>query len=90
MSYSEWNEYKFEELTINYNTKRIPLSSKKRLEKQGEFNYYGAQGIIDSIDEYIFEGELFHSSSQMCGAIGESIRINGSTAARGTSLRLCL
>ncbi|MDK0728625.1 restriction endonuclease subunit S [Clostridium perfringens] len=57
MSYSEWNEYKFEELTINYNTKRIPLSSKKRLEKQGEFNYYGAQGIIDSIDEYIFEGE---------------------------------
>lgn len=57
MSYSEWNEYKFEELTINYNTKRIPLSSKKRLEKQGEFNYYGAQGIIDGIDEYIFEGE---------------------------------
>ncbi len=31
---------------------------------------------------------LLHSSSQMCGAIGESIRISGSTAARGTASRL--
>lgn len=57
MSSNERKEYKFEEVTINYNNKRIPLSSKQRVEKQGKFNYYGAQGVIDNIDEYIFEGE---------------------------------
>ncbi|MEL7597081.1 MAG: restriction endonuclease subunit S, partial [Clostridiaceae bacterium] len=57
MSSNRWKEYKFEELTINHNNKRIPLSSKQRAEKQGDFNYYGAQGVIDHIDEYIFEGE---------------------------------
>lgn len=57
MSFNEWKEYKFQEITINHNNKRVPLSSKQRKLKQGVFNYYGAQGVIDYIDEYIFEGE---------------------------------
>jgi type I restriction enzyme, S subunit len=42
---------------INEDRMRIPLSSEERSHKQGEFPYYGASGIIDSIDEYIFEGD---------------------------------
>ncbi len=36
--------------------KRVPLSSKERDTRKGIYPYYGAQGIIDYIDDYIFEG----------------------------------
>ena len=48
---------KFSELTINFDKDRIPLSSSERETKKGKYPYYGAQGIIDSLDEYIFDGE---------------------------------
>jgi type I restriction enzyme S subunit len=35
--------------------RRIPLSAEERGNKGGEFPYYGASGVIDWIDEYIFE-----------------------------------
>jgi len=57
MSFSEWKEYKLEDVTINYNSKRVPLSSKERELRQGKFPYYGAQGVIDFIDKFIFEGQ---------------------------------
>ena len=57
MSCNEWKEYKLEELSINYNSKRKPLSSREREHKKGCFPYYGAQGIIDHLDDYIFDGE---------------------------------
>lgn len=37
-------------------SKRIPLSSKERSTKAKIYPYYGAQGVIDYIDKYIFEG----------------------------------
>jgi type I restriction enzyme S subunit len=39
-----------------FDSKRIPLSSLERSKRQGVFPYYGASGIIDRIDGYIFEG----------------------------------
>ena len=36
--------------------KRIPLSSEVRSEMKGHFPYCGANGIVDYIDQYIFEG----------------------------------
>lgn len=48
---------KFSELTINFDKERIPLSSSERESKKGKYPYYGAQGIIDHVDEYIFDGE---------------------------------
>ena len=38
--------------------KRIPLSDDVRKTKQGSYPYYGASGIIDFIDDYIFDEEL--------------------------------
>lgn len=49
-------EYRFDEVTINYDKKRIPLSSVQREKRQGIYRYYGAQGVIDYIDNYIFDG----------------------------------
>jgi type I restriction enzyme S subunit len=37
------------------NTKRIPLSAEEREKKQGEYPYYGASGIIDYVDDYLFD-----------------------------------
>ena len=52
----ETKKYRFDEVTINFDKKRIPLSSAQREKKQGTFRYYGAQGVIDHVDDYIFDG----------------------------------
>ena len=48
--------YRFDEVTVNFDRKRIPLSSKQRAERRGNYRYYGAQGVIDYVDDYIFDG----------------------------------
>lgn len=35
--------------------KRIPLSAEERGSRSGEYRYYGASGVIDYIDDYIFD-----------------------------------
>ena len=52
----ELKEYRFDEVTINFDKKRIPLSGAQRKKRQGNFRYYGAQGVIDHIDDFIFDG----------------------------------
>ncbi|MFG0493223.1 restriction endonuclease subunit S [Raoultella sp. zjy_5] len=41
----------------NLDYKRIPLSAEERGSRQGDYPYYGASGIIDSIDDYLFSTE---------------------------------
>ena len=45
-----------EDITINYDKKRVPLSTMQRESRKGSYRYYGAQGVIDYIDDYIFDG----------------------------------
>ena len=52
----ETKKYRFDEVTINFDKERIPLSSAQREKRQGTFRYYGAQGVIDHVDDYIFDG----------------------------------
>ena len=51
-----FDNYRFDEVTINHDRKRIPLSSMERSKRKGNYRYFGAQGIIDYIDDYIFDG----------------------------------
>ena len=51
-----WDSVSFEELVEFHDQRRIPLSKKERSGRSGPFPYYGAQGIIDWIDDYIFDG----------------------------------
>ena len=48
---------KFSDITVNHDKRRIPLSTMERSKRQGSFRYYGAQGVIDYIDGYIFDGK---------------------------------
>ncbi len=52
----EWKEYKLGDVINVLDNKRIPLSSKERSTRKGNFPYYGAQGIIDYINDFIFNG----------------------------------
>lgn len=40
------------------NNQRIPLSGSEREHMQGEYPYYGASGIIDYVEDYIFDEDL--------------------------------
>lgn len=48
---------KFSDITVIHDKKRIPLSTMERSKRQGSYRYYGAQGVIDYIDDYIFDGK---------------------------------
>lgn len=52
---SEWKWIRFEELTLNLDGNRIPITKSSRVE--GCIPYYGASGIIDYVKDYIFDGE---------------------------------
>lgn len=52
----ELKEYRFNEVTTNFDKKRVPLSGAQRQKRQGVYRYYGAQGVIDHIDDFIFDG----------------------------------
>ena len=54
---SERKEYSIEDFAEVKNTLRIPLSKLEREKRQGDFPYYGASGIIDYVDDFLFEGE---------------------------------
>ena len=52
---SDWDVLTLGELTINYDTKRKPVKGPDR--KPGPFPYYGASGIVDYVDGYLFDGD---------------------------------
>lgn len=54
---NDWKEFFIEDLAEVLNHKRIPLSSMERGKRKGKYPYYGASGIIDYVDDYLFEGE---------------------------------
>jgi type I restriction enzyme S subunit len=49
--------YKLSDLCEILDSKRKPLSALQRAKKQGIYPYYGAQGIIDHLDDYLLDGE---------------------------------
>lgn len=51
-------EYKLQEVFDIHNSKRIPLSKMERNKQANKlFPYYGAQGIIDYVEDFLFDGE---------------------------------
>jgi len=51
----QWKEKSLGELTDNFDGQRIPVKGSER--KPGIFPYYGASGIVDHVDKFIFDGE---------------------------------
>lgn len=51
-----WKAAMLEEIISNYDSKRVPLSSREREKRKGVYPYYGAASIVDYIDDYLFDG----------------------------------
>ena len=52
----EWQEQPLDSLCVLLNNRRQPVSSAER--KPGGYPYYGASGIVDHINDYIFDERL--------------------------------
>lgn len=57
MSQNNWHPVSLGELIEVHDSKRVPLSGADRSSMQGAFRYYGASGVIDHIDKFIFDGK---------------------------------
>ncbi|WP_298752788.1 restriction endonuclease subunit S [uncultured Arcobacter sp.] len=51
-----WEEKKLNQISLNLDNKRIPITKSKRTE--GKIPYYGASGIVDYVEDYIFDEDL--------------------------------
>lgn len=52
---NKWKKNKLDKVVDFFDNQRIPIDSSER--KSGLYPYYGASGIIDYVDGYIFSGE---------------------------------
>ncbi len=56
---AHWEESRVKQEFTNLDHKRIPLSTTVRGEMASrEYDYYGASGVIDRVEDYIFDDEL--------------------------------
>lgn len=67
----KYNEFRFDEVTTNHDRNRIPLSSVERSKRQGQYRYYGAQSVIDYVDDYLFDGKYL-----LIAEDGENLKSN--------------
>tara|TARA_A100001388_G_scaffold114720_1_gene84532 strand:+ start:1244 stop:2371 length:1128 start_codon:yes stop_codon:yes gene_type:complete len=44
------------EVSNNHDSLRVPIKSEERLGRIGPYRYFGASGVIDRIDDYLFDG----------------------------------
>ena len=53
-----WEWCRFGSLSFNRDSERIPLSVSERLKLNKKFDYYGASGVIDKVDRFLFDKPL--------------------------------
>ena len=51
-----WNSKPLSRVTENHDSERIPLSQAERSKLARVYDYYGASGVIDKVDRFLFEG----------------------------------
>ena len=53
-----WKWVRFGHIVINRDAERIPLSVDERKNLKKVYDYYGASGVIDKVDKYLFDKKL--------------------------------
>ena len=51
-----WSYLSLRDVVTIFDSKRIPLSGQDRAKRQGPYPYYGAAALMDSVDDYLFDG----------------------------------
>ena len=68
-----WVKRTVDELSLNLDSKRIPITKSDR--KSGEYPYYGASGIVDYVDDSIFDGDTLLVSEDGANLLARSTPI---------------
>jgi type I restriction enzyme, S subunit len=71
---SEWRERPLGDLTDNFDGIRVPVKESDR--HPGPYPYYGASGVVDYIDSYLFDGEYL-----LIAEDGENLRTRNTPVA---------
>ncbi|HTN04962.1 MAG TPA: restriction endonuclease subunit S [Planctomycetaceae bacterium] len=53
-----WTVARFGDIVINRDGERVPVSKEIRETRKGPYDYYGASGVIDKIDGFLFDKPL--------------------------------
>lgn len=72
-TFPDWEEKKLEDVVEFLDGQRKPLEAGKRV--AGEYPYYGASGIIDYVDNYIFDEELILLSEDGANILDRNYRV---------------
>jgi len=70
----EWRERPLAELTDNFDGIRVPVKEADR--RAGPYPYYGASGVVDQVDNYLFDGEYL-----LIAEDGENLRTRNTPVA---------
>lgn len=70
-----WEVGPIKHFFISLDGRRIPLSTEERADKQGEYPYYGASGVIDYVDEFLFDEDLVLVSEDGANLLNRSTPI---------------
>ena len=71
----EWKNTTLEECVDFLDGQRKPIKSDDRKGEKRLYPYYGASGIIDYIDEYIFDGDYILLSEDGANIIDRNYRV---------------
>ena len=52
----EWTRQRLDQICENLDSRRVPITSTDR--KTGNYPYYGASGIVDYVEDYIFDEDI--------------------------------
>jgi len=51
-----WEKGTLKDIVVNFDSKRIPVSSRERVKRKKVYRYFGATSVMDYIDDYLFDG----------------------------------
>ena len=69
----DWEQRKLEDVVEFLDTMRKPLEGAKRI--SGPYPYYGASGIVDYVDGYLFDEELILLSEDGANILDRNYRV---------------
>src|SRR4051794_40018672 len=52
-----WREAPLFDIAELHDNRRVPLNQIQRSQRQGPYPYYGANGLVDHIDGYMYDGQ---------------------------------
>ena len=71
----EWDVCPLGSIAHFHDSRRIPIKESDRIKMQGDYPYYGASGIIDYVNDYIFDGNYILLGEDGANIIDRSSRL---------------